>query len=52
MIIKMLPELGEKWMNCETLSKEIQNERKYQTEVTELRDTRTELKNTLPGFNS
>ena len=31
---------------------EVENIRKYQTEVTELKNVITELKNTLKGFNN
>lgn len=41
---------GEKWVNTELQQRE--NIRKYQIEVTELKNTIIELKYTLEGFNS
>ena len=39
-------------MNCENFIRDLKNLRKYQTEVTDLKNTITKLKNTLEGFNS
>ena len=47
----MLSKLGRQWMNSENLNKEMENIRKYQIEVIELKNTITEMKNTPEGFN-
>ena len=48
MVIKISPNLGEEWMNAvRTFTR-----RQYQTEVTELKNRTTELKNTPEGFSS
>ena len=39
-------------MSTVTISTKTENIRKYQTELTEMRKTVAELKNTLEGFNS
>ena len=39
-------------MNMTRIPTKMENIRKYQIEVTELRNTIVELKNTLGGFNS
>ena len=39
-------------MNKVRISTEIEDIRKYQVEVTELKNIITELKNTIEGFNS
>lgn len=51
-IIKMLTEVGRRTDEHNEEFKEIENIRKYQIEVTELKKTITEQKNTLEGFNS
>ena len=49
----MLTKLGGRMdENCKDFHKEIENIRKYQTEVTELKFIITELKNSLERFNS
>jgi len=49
MVIKMLTELGKRMdEHSENFNKEIENVRKYQTEITELKNM-TELKNILGG---
>lgn len=50
--IKVLTELRRMDEPRENFNKEIENRRKYQTEVTKLKNTITELKNTLEGFNN
>lgn len=52
MVIKMFTKLGRRMMNTEFQQRE--NIRQYQTEVTELKNMITEMKNTLEdeGFNS
>lgn len=53
MVLQMLTRLGRRMdEHNEKFNKEVANMRKYQTEVKELKDTITELKNTLIGFNS
>ena len=49
-VIKMLTKLGRR-MHEHSENKEIENIRKYHTEVTELKNTIIELKNTLEGFH-
>ena len=51
MVIKMLSELRRKDEHSENFNKETGNIRKYQIEVTELKNTITELRNILEGFN-
>lgn len=53
MVIKMLTKLRRQ-MNgyTENCHKEIENTSKYQTEVRELQNSITELKNILEGFNN
>ena len=60
MVIKMLTEFGRRMVNTVngehiewwTSSKEMENIRKYQIEVTELNNTIIELKTKLKGFKS
>ena len=53
MVIKMVTKLGRrKDEHSENINKEKENKRRYQKKVTELKNARTELKNTLEGFNS
>ena len=53
MVIKMVTNSGEEWMNMvSTSTKEIENIRKYQTEGTELKNTITKLKSTQEGFTA
>lgn len=51
MVIKMLTELGIKMDKHSEINKEMESIRKYQIEVTELKNTITELRNILEGFN-
>lgn len=51
MVINMLTNSGEEWMDTVRTSKEIKHIRKYQREVTELNIT-IELKNILEEFKS
>lgn len=53
MFIKMLTELERRTDEySEIFNKEMENIRKYQTDITELKNTITELKYTLDWFNS
>lgn len=52
MVIKILTEFRRMVEHSKNFDKEMENIRKYQIEVTELKDSRTEMKNTLEGLNS
>lgn len=53
MIINRLTELeGRMDEDSENFNRDIGTIRKYQIEITELKNTMTELKNTQEGFNS
>lgn len=51
-VIKILVRLGEQCIHKVRISTEIENIKKYQIEITELKDTTTELKNLIKGCNS
>lgn len=51
-VIKILLRLGEQCIHKVRISTEIENIKKYQIEITELKDTITELKNLIKGCNS
>ena len=48
MVQRMLTE-HEKWMNTEELQQRDRKQKKYQIEITELKNTITELKNVVEG---
>ena len=53
MVIKMFTKFGRRMdKHSENFNKEIKHMRKYQVEVTELRNTIIVLKNTVKSFNS
>ena len=53
LLMNMLTELGRRVNeHNEIFNKETENTRKLQTEVTEQKNTITEMKNILEGFNS